>query len=129
MTERFNAQKEIESLDIMTNNGFNTVFGLHKEQTGKVEVLTSGVDLLKHTTAELKRDVSLLKVDVSELKVDVAELKADVAELKTDVTMLKNIMVTINEKLDFILENMVTRHEFQTLVRRTERLEVTLGIR
>ena len=88
MRETFNAQKEIEGLAIMTNNGFNAMFDLHKEQAVKAGILTKDVDLLKHAVVELKRDMIAVKADLK----------------------------SINKKLDIILSSMVTRYEFENHV-------------
>lgn len=56
---------------------------------GKLDEISSGMQIMQSDITELKVDVSGLKEDVSVLKADVSGLKEDVSVLKTDVSGLK----------------------------------------
>ncbi len=73
-----------------------------------------------------------IQKDITEIKTEITEIKSDVKEIKEDLTITKDkVFVIESEILDIKnkLENIVYRHEFETLKDRITELEKKVGIK
>jgi len=87
-------------------------------------------DLLDKKLAPLQKDIHEVKQDVSGLKEDVRGLKKDMSALKQDVSVLKRDMKEVKKDVkslivttSHILQNAVTKEEFDGLEKRVSILE------
>ena len=69
------------------------------------------ISSLKTSVASLETSVSSLETSVSSLETSVSSLETSVASLKTDVSEVKGTIVALQDDLEFVKENMVTKVE------------------
>lgn len=95
MSERFNAQKEIETLTAMTGNSFNIVFKKLDKFSDNFSIVFERLD-----SADQNFKTIFKRLDENDLAHKYFQIQ----------------MESMNKKLDLILNNMVTKYEFQTFV-------------
>lgn len=91
MNERFDAQKEIENLTSMTGDSFGIVF----EKLENFHIVFKRLD-----SADQNFKTIFKKLERNDLAHESFKIQ----------------MESMNKKLDLILNNMVTKYEFQTIV-------------